>query len=118
MSTSYSQITKKKRQLRVRGKLFGTSKRPRLTVHRTNKHIYVQAIDDERQVTLISANDKQIKSKKKLTKLEKSGLVGELVADKLKKAKLKQVIFDRGSFRYHGRVKMIAETLRKQGIKL
>ena len=67
---------------------------------------------------MISANGKQIKSKKKLTKLEKSGLVGELVADKLKKAKLKQVIFDRGSFRYHGRVKMIAETLRKQGIKL
>lgn len=118
MKIRHDKTKRQRRALRVRGKLFGTAKRPRVSVHRTNKHIYVQAINDEKGVTLAAANDKQVKAKKGQTKTEKAGLVGQLLAEKLKAAKIKAVVFDRGSFNYHGRVKAIAETLRKEGIKL
>ncbi len=118
MKIKHDKTTKQKRALRVRVKLFGTAKRPRVSVHRTNKHIYVQAVDDEKQLTLASANDKQVKIKKTTTKTEMATAVGKLLADKLKAKKIKAVIFDRGSFRYHGRVKAVAEASRKEGINL
>ncbi len=118
MKIQHHQSKSKKRALRVRSKLVGVAQRPRLSVYRSNQHIYAQAIDDQRQLTLVAVNDKQLKLKTKLTKTEKAHQVGERLADKLKAAKIAKVIFDRGPYRYHGRVKAIAEALRQQGIKL
>ena len=118
MKIRHDKTTKQKRALRVRSKLFGTAKRPRISVHRTNKHLYVQAIDDKKQVTLVAANDKQLEKKSSLTKTEKARLVGQLLAKRMKAKKITAGIFDRGSFRYQGRVKAVAEALRAEGIKL
>ena len=118
MKIRHYQTKAEKRALRVRSKLSGKAKRPRLSVYRSNKHIYVQAVDDEHQLTLVGVNDKGIKLKTKLTKTEKAYRVGQLMADKLQVAKIATAVFDRGSYRYHGRVKAVAEGLRKQGIKL
>ena len=117
MQVKHNTTRKQRRALRVRGKLFGTSTKPRVSVHRTNKHIYVQAIDDGKRTTLASANDKQVK-KAKVKQTAQAELVGKLLAKKLKAKKIKQVVFDRGAFRYHGRVKAIAEALRAEGVKL
>lgn len=118
MKIRHDRTTREKRALRVRSKLFGTAKRPRLSVHRTNKHIYAQAVDDQKRVTLVGISDKQVEEKKHLTKTEKAYAMGQLLAKKLKAKKITAVVFDRGPFRYHGRVKQVAEALRKEGINL
>jgi len=107
---------KERRKARVSIKIRGTAKRPRLSVFRSNKRIYVQLIDDRAGKTLLVASEKEIKSKKKQTKTEKAKLLGEILAKKALKRKIKQVVFDRGSFRYHGRVKALAEGARKGGL--
>lgn len=121
MSQVNHRSTREKRTLAVRKKLFGTSDRPRLTVFRSNQHIYLQAIDDERGQTVATASDVALDkgSKKKLkgTKTEKAVEAAKQMAKNLKKAKIKQIVFDRGPYRYHGRVKAVAETLRKADIK-
>lgn len=113
---SYSAIEKRKR--RVRGKLFGTSTQPRVSVYRSNKHIFVQAIDDTKGTTVASAHDTMLKSKDKLTKTQKAQAVAQILATALQKVKVGQVVFDRGAYRYHGRVKAVAEALREAGIRL
>lgn len=115
---NHYQTLEQKRKLRVRRALKGTASRPRVSVHRTNKHIFVQAIDDVAQKTIASAHDSMIASKKKQTKTEKAIATAELIVKLLEKSKISQVIFDRGSHRYHGRVKAVAETLREAGITL
>lgn len=107
-----------KRKARVRAKIYGTAKRPRLTVFRSNEHTYLQAINDDAQKTLVAASDAAKTSKIKGTKTERAVQVAEGFVSLLKKAKIKAVVFDRGSYKYHGRVKAIAETLRKEGIKV
>jgi len=102
------------RARRVRGKLHGTAERPRLSVYRSNQHVYIQAIDDTNSVTLAAAFDKGATG----TKLERAQIAAQQVAEQLKKAGVKQVVFDRGHYRYHGRVKTVAETMREQGIEL
>lgn len=120
MSNTKRHTTEKdRRQARVRGKIFGTADRPRLSVFRSNQHLYLQAINDEQGQTLAAASDLDLtKTKVKESKLEKARLVAEYMAQALQKKKIKQVVFDRGYCRYHGRVKQVAETLRTAGIKL
>lgn len=96
----------------------GMIKRPRLSVFRSNKTIYAQIIDDKARKTLVSASEKEIKLKiKGKTKVEKARLVGEILAQKATKKKIKKVVFDRGSYRYHGRIKALAEGAKKGGLE-
>lgn len=108
---------KKKRQIRVRSKISGTAKCPRLSVFRSNQYFYIQAIDDEKGVTLAAVSDAGKEKKIKGSKTEKAVIVAEEIAKKLKTKKIKKLVFDRGHYRYHGRVKAAAETLRKAGLK-
>jgi len=112
-----AQIKKEKRlakHRRVRAKISGTKARPRLSIFRSNAHIYAQAIDDEAQKTIVSASDLEVTSKMK--KSDKSVEVAKILAEKLKKNNIETIVFDRGGFKYHGRIKMLAEELRKLGI--
>lgn len=108
-------IKQQARKMRVRGKMNGSAQKPRLSVHRTNKYIYIQAIDDEGQKTVASASDIRMKTVKG-TKIEHAKAVAEDIAKKLKAKKVTDLIFDRGYLKYHGRVKAIAEALREQGL--
>ena len=108
----------KARHERVRDKVSGTTESPRLNVFRSNGNIFAQIIDDENGVTLCSASsiDKELK----LTNggnIEAATKVGELIAKRAKKAKIETVIFDRGGYLYHGRVKALAEAARENGLK-
>ncbi len=102
---------------RIRGKISGTAQRPRLSVFRSNKQIYAQIIDDLNAVTLISASSKESGIDQGSTKTEMAKQVGELLAKKAKEAGVEQVVFDRGGYLYHGRVKALAEGAREGGLK-
>jgi large subunit ribosomal protein L18 len=106
---------KKKRKIRVRANIHGSTQRPRVSIFRSNKHFYLQVIDDDKGVTLAGAND--LKDDQKQTKSEKAKKVAEVVAEQLAKKKVKNLVFDRGQYRYHGRVKVAAQTLREAGFK-
>lgn len=109
-----------KREKRTRAKLTGTEDRPRLSVFRSDKHIYVQAINDTTANTLATASTlckelaKNIKDKKKTDVARE---VGKLIAERLKGRGIDKVVFDRGRFLYHGRVKALAEAARESGLK-
>lgn len=107
---------KERRRGRVRVKIFGTAQRPRLNVFRSLKHLYVQLIDDQKGVTLTSAKDNEIKVKKG-KKAEIAWQVGELIASKAAKLGIKKAVFDKGGYKYHGRIKAVAEGARKGGLK-
>ena len=108
-----------KRRLRNRKKLKEiNSNRFRVTVKKTLKNLSAQIIDDKQRKTLISASSIEKEAKnKKLKKMEKSNLIGELLAKRAKEKNISEVYFDRGEYKYHGRVKAFAETLRKNGLK-
>jgi len=112
----------KQRAKRVRGKMSGTMQRPRLTVFRSNKYTYLQVINDETGKTIASANDlqliKQDAKSLKGTKLERAQKLAAALVDQLKKLKVSKLCFDRGSYRYHGRLKAIAEVVREAGIQV
>lgn len=108
---------RRKRKLRVRSKIFGSIKRPRLSVFRSNRYLYTQAIDDGGRKTLVSLNDQGLLNEVK-NRVERAQALGKKLAEELKKQKISTVIFDRSSFAYHGRVKALAEGLRAGGIKL
>ena len=108
------------RHARVRKRLSGTTETPRLCVYRSNAEIYAQVIDDTKGVTLASASsaDKDLeKALKGKTKTEQAKLVGEAVAKKALKAKIKTVVFDRGGYIYTGRVQALAEGARSAGLE-
>ena len=105
------------RKKRVRAKIAGTSARPRLSVFRSNKYIYAQIIDDARGKTLVSAGSKDKEIKEAKTRMEKAGLVGEIIAKRGAKAKIKKVVFDRSGYKYHGIIKALAEGARKGGLE-
>ena len=109
-----------RRKFRVRNKLKNVSRhdRYRLSVSRSSKNITVQIIDDVKKITLISASslDRKIRSQKK-TKTEQSTIVAEMLAKKAQEKKITKIYFDRGLYKYHGRVKIFAETLRKNGME-
>jgi large subunit ribosomal protein L18 len=104
---------------RIRKKIRGTAERPRVFVFKSNRYIYSQAIDDMTGMVLAAASsvEKEYREKKKKTKnVEASRTVGEMIAKRLKKKKIKEVVFDRGVYPYHGRVKALAEAMRKEGL--
>ncbi|MBU1164668.1 50S ribosomal protein L18 [Patescibacteria group bacterium] len=106
-----------RRKIRTRAKIFGTAKRPRMAIFRSLKHISVQLIDDDKSKTIVSATDKEIKSKK-ANGVEIATQLGKLIGEKAIKAGVKEVVFDRSSYKYHGRVKAFADAARKAGLKL
>ena len=109
-----------RRHSRVRAKVEGTTSRPRLCVFRSLNHIYAQVIDDSQGHTLTSAStlDPEIKSEADgKAKTGKSELVGSLIAKRALSEGINQVVFDRGGYKYHGRVKVLAEAARKGGLK-
>jgi len=108
---------REKRKKRIRKKVFGTKERPRLNVFRSNKHIYCQLIDDERGHTLASASDRELKDLKTKNRIEIAFQVGKLIAKKAKELGIEKVVFDRAGYKYHGRVKALAEGARKGGLK-
>ncbi len=108
------------RKKRVRSKIFGTAERPRLSVFRSARHIYVQAISDDSGSTLAEASTlcKDVKDRaEKVKKTEAAKLVGQLVAKRLLDKGISTVVFDRGRFLYHGRVKALADAARESGLK-
>jgi len=108
-----------KRKLRNRKKLKSVNvNRYRISVTKSLNNLFAQIIDDKQQKTLVSASsiEKEIKSKK-VKKIEKSSLIGEILAKRAKDKNISEVYFDRGEYKYHGRVKIFAETLRKNGLK-
>ena len=111
-----------KKRARVKNNLNLDGNCPRLVVFRSNKHIYGQIIDDNKSVTLLSSssNDKKLAAKitKAKSKIEKSEIVGKDIADKLMSSKIKKIIFDRNGYRYHGRVKALADSIRELGITI
>ena len=102
----------------IRKKVFGTSNRPRFSVYRSNKQIYAQLIDDNSSITITSASsmDKSLKLDAK-TKVDQAKAVGKLIAKNAKEKGIETVVFDRGGFLYHGRVKALAESARESGLK-
>ncbi|TVY12343.1 50S ribosomal protein L18 [Candidatus Phytoplasma pini] len=110
-----SQSLRKKRHLHLRKKIIGTSTRPRLNAFYSNKFFYVQIIDDQKRITLCSAHSKEIDAKKvNILTAEK---IGKLIAKKALEKNINQIVFDRDGRLYHGRVKALAETLRKEGLQ-
>lgn len=110
-----------KRRKRVRARIFGTAKKPRLCVFRSGKHIFAQLIDDARGVTLASASDLEPKfasgeKTQKRSKSDAAHMVGQLLAKKSVDAGIRKVIFDRAGYRYHGRVRRLAEGAREAGL--
>ena len=103
------------RRGRVRAKISGSSERPRLSVYRANRHIYAQVIDDATGKTLAVASSMEVKTKGKKSSM--AAEVGKLIAGKALAKNIKTVVFDRGGFAYHGRVKALAEAAREGGLE-
>ena len=107
-----------RRRQRLRKKVEGTADKPRLSVYRSLNHIYVQAIDDRDGKTLFSASSKDITEKGKHSgNKDAAKKVGELIAEKCKQKGIDSVVFDRGGYLYHGRIKALAEAARAAGLK-
>ena len=107
---------RKRRHARVRAKLSGTAECPRLNVFRSNKGIFVQVIDDEKQTTLASSSSVALNIKNG-GNIEAAKLVGKDIAEKCNKLKIKKVVFDRGGYLYHGRVEALADAARENGLE-
>lgn len=115
-------LSKQKRRFRIRKRIRkvinGTNQKPRMSVFRSNKHIYVQLIDDVDRKTLAAASSKvkEISEKKDMSKIEQAKLVGKLIAERSIQAGFSTVAFDRGGYLYHGRVKALADAAREGGL--
>jgi len=109
-------IARVRKHERVRAKVSGTSERPRLSVYRSNKNIAVQVIDDVKGVTLVASSSESLKLKNG-NNIEGAKLVGADIAKKCLEKKIKEVVFDRGGYVYHGRVMALAEAAREAGLK-
>jgi len=130
MERKLKQEKKYRRHRRIRAKVFGTKERPRLCVFRSNKHIYAQLIDDKKGNTLLTASDLELKvskekspastktsTNKQKVKIAIAREVGKLIAKKALKKNIKKIVFDRGGYKYHGRVKALAEGAREEGLE-
>lgn len=109
--------TRQIRHERVRDKIFGTSELPRLCVYRSNSNIYAQIIDDEKGITLVSASSLDKELNLSNVNIEAATSVGVSLAKKATKAGIKKVVFDRGGYLYHGRVKALADACRENGLE-
>ncbi len=108
-------VTRQKRHLRIRKIVDGTAERPRLSVYRSNKAIYAQIIDDAKQTTLFSARSQEVGLTH--SNIESAKAVGKLIAEKALKGGVKNVVFDRSGYLYHGRIKALAEAARSAGLQ-
>ena len=121
ISAKEKRLARLRRKKRVRKKVFGTSERPRLSVYRSLKHIYAQVIDDTKGITLAAASTLDPALREQLKeikgKIEAARLVGKLVAERALEKGIKKVVFDRGGFKYHGRVKALADGAREAGLE-
>ena len=109
---------RQKIRYKIRKRISGTNDTPRLAVFRSNKEIYAQLIDDSQSKTLAAASSREESiSKNKSTKVEKAQMVGKLIAERAKTTGIENVVFDRGGFLYHGRIKALAESARESGLK-
>jgi large subunit ribosomal protein L18 len=109
-------VHKSRRRARIRRKIYGTAKRPRLSVYRSNVHIYAQLVDDDRGHTLIAADSREVGEAENRT--EAARKVGELVAQRAAEAGIETAVFDRGGNKYHGRVAALAEGARSGGLRI
>ena len=107
-------VTRKRRVLRVRKKLKGSGKKPRLSVYKSNKNIFAQIIDDEKKITIIGISTIPLKVK---NKKETAKVIGEKIASMAKEKEIEKVVFDRGRFKYHGIIKEFADAARKAGLE-
>ena len=117
MSTLTTREARQRRQRRIRGKVAGTAERPRLAVFRSNKGIFAQLVDDESGRTIAGASWLGLPKSFKGSKTEQAAEVGKAVAAAAKKAGIETVVFDRGGYLYHGRVKALAEGAREGGLQ-
>jgi len=120
MATINRREGRARRHRRIRGRLSGTTARPRLNVFRSNEHIYAQVIDDTRGHTLVAASTVDAGLRSQLaenSKIDEAKLVGRLVAERALAAGVTQVVFDRGGYQYHGRIKALADAAREGGLK-
>lgn len=114
-----SNVARKRRHRRIRMRISGTTERPRLNVYRSLDHIYAQVIDDTTGHTLAAAStvEKSLQSEVAgLKKAEQAAVVGKAIAERAKAAGIEQVVFDRGGYRYHGRIKALADSAREGGL--
>lgn len=120
MMTRTAQVQRMKRHRRVRKNIFGTPEKPRLAVYRSNRHIYAQLIDDLSGRTIASAASVEpaVRSEVSGETPEAAARVGKLVAERAIEKGIQSVVFDRGGFRYHGRVKTLADAARELGLKV
>ncbi len=109
-------LKKERRKVRNRAKIFGTAEKPRLSVFRSNKYTSAQLIDDEKGVTLVSVSTRELKGSGNKSKQAKA--LGELVGQKAVKLGIKQAVFNKGPYLFHGRVKSVAEGARESGLKV
>jgi len=111
--------SKKRQQIKKRfqGIISGTASRPRLSVFRSNKEIYAQLIDDDAESTILSASSKEEKTTDGIAKIEQAKIVGQIIAKKAIKEGIKEVVFDRNGYLYHGRIKSLADGAREEGLK-
>ena len=116
ISTEYKRKLRQRRAHRVRARIHGTAQKPRFSVFRSLKHISAQIIDDDKGVTLVSANDYEVKDKANQKPMMVATEVGKILVEKALKAKIKPVVFDRGAYRYHGRIKALADSAREGGL--
>ncbi len=111
-----------KKKVRTKKSLGNLGKYPRLIIFRSNKHIYGQLVDDSSNTTILSSSSKDKKListiKKNKNKIDQSKVVGSDLAEKIKKNKIDKIIYDRNGYRFHGRVKVIADTIKENGIKI
>lgn len=114
----HKKIRRAKVRARIRKSIKGTSERPRLSVFRSNKAIYAQVIDDTKGMTIASASTREQGVDTKAAKIEQAKSVGKILAGKAVSAGVKAVVFDRGGYLYHGRVKALAEGAREGGLEL
>ena len=116
MRNETKQEKRYRRHRRVRARVSGTAQRPRLAVFRSNKHLYAQLIDDEKGRTLASASDTGLPKHTKRAEVPKE--IGKSIAQKASEKNIKKVVFDRGGYRYHGSIKLLAEAARLAGLEL
>jgi large subunit ribosomal protein L18 len=116
MATLQKRMHREKRRKRVRRKVVGTAARPRLSVYRSNVHIYAQLIDDDAQATLAAADSREVGEAE--NRKDAARKVGELIASKASEAGIETAVFDRGGNKYHGRIAALAEGAREGGLKL
>lgn len=118
LGTSQKQVVRFKRKKRIRSKVNGDAKRPRLAVFRSNSHIYCQLIDDDKGVTIVAASTQEAELREKMgATIEGAKSIGGLLAKRALAKNISQVVFDRSGYIYHGRIKALADSARENGLK-